>query len=317
MKQNIYKLMLKQHYETGVSYLCVTKQKNFRKYRGSGLRWNRLLNKYPESEIRTNLIFQSKNLNEFNAECLKYSVILDVVDNKDFANLVPELGYDSELGTNLEIWWRVAPAEDRQRAIDKRMSNMKETYVKMGLPLMHYARLGLDEYCKLHGVTNAMQIPEIKEKVGKSAKKTILERYGVEHNMQIPGVAEKVTTSRKSTFLQKHGVEYYSQIKDNGKKIAEKREATLFEKYGYSNPSQIPEFKDKISASIKKTLQNKPIIQCRFCIFQTKSIALHENHCLHNPNRTIRELHNCEHCGIETTQANITRWHNNNCKKKE
>ncbi len=55
-----YKLMLKQHYETGISYLCITKQKNYEKYTGSGKRWKLLLSKIP-SRLITTLLYTTDN----------------------------------------------------------------------------------------------------------------------------------------------------------------------------------------------------------------------------------------------------------------
>lgn len=89
---NTYKLMIKQHWNTGISYLCITKLKNFRKYRGSGIRWRHLLKSDP-SAIYTHLLFSTDGYEEFTAACMYYSNVLDVKNSSLFANLIEESGY--------------------------------------------------------------------------------------------------------------------------------------------------------------------------------------------------------------------------------
>lgn len=86
------KLMLKQHYETGVNYLCVTKKQNWESYTGSGTAWKKLLKK-KKSKIINTLIFTSDDLYIFNEVCVGYSHLFDVVNNPNFANLIIESGY--------------------------------------------------------------------------------------------------------------------------------------------------------------------------------------------------------------------------------
>jgi hypothetical protein len=90
-----FKLMLKQHYETGINYLCITKRNNWQRYKGSGIRWNRLIKKHP-SEIYTTLIYSSNNIEEFNSICVAYSNLLNVKGSSIFANLIDEMGYDKQ-----------------------------------------------------------------------------------------------------------------------------------------------------------------------------------------------------------------------------
>jgi general stress protein YciG len=93
-KDHIYKhkLMLKCHWETGICYLCVTSKKDWKKYRGSGHRWLRLIKKH-KSKIHTTLLFTSDDVEVFNNACFYYSELFDVVNNEDFANLIVETGY--------------------------------------------------------------------------------------------------------------------------------------------------------------------------------------------------------------------------------
>lgn len=87
-----YKLMIKTHTETGMKYLCITKKTNYEKYTGSGVYWKRHLDKHGFS-VKTDLLFESDDIELFTNECKKHSDLLDVANNPEFANLVPEYGY--------------------------------------------------------------------------------------------------------------------------------------------------------------------------------------------------------------------------------
>ena len=113
-----YKLMLKCHWATGVNYLCITKRDKYREYRGSGVRWNILLKSIP-SPITTNLLFSSDDIEEFNANCKEHSDLFNLPHNPDFANLVPEYGYEGNQG-NFKVWWDNATEEQRQEVYVKR-----------------------------------------------------------------------------------------------------------------------------------------------------------------------------------------------------
>lgn len=86
-----YKLMLKQHFDTGLNYLCVTTKENYKKYKGSGSRWKKLINKNP-SEIKTTLIFTTDDFDLFCSVCTYYSHLFDVPSNDIFMNIIHENG---------------------------------------------------------------------------------------------------------------------------------------------------------------------------------------------------------------------------------
>lgn len=118
-----YKLMLKQHWETGMNYLCITKRKNFVKYTGSGKFWKSLIKARP-SVILTTLLFTSDNVEEFDEECLKYSLLFDVVNNPDFCNLIPELGYQGNQN-NFQVYFETASEETLKDLYKRRAETLK------------------------------------------------------------------------------------------------------------------------------------------------------------------------------------------------
>jgi len=59
----IYYLMVKTHNITGLKYLCQTKRKDPHKYLGSGLHWERHLNKHGK-DITTEIIRECQSKDE-------------------------------------------------------------------------------------------------------------------------------------------------------------------------------------------------------------------------------------------------------------
>ncbi len=84
--------MIKQHNVTGLKYLCITKKDDYKKYKGSGSLWTRHLKKYGR-DITTTLLEETDSLEELSALGLYYSTLYDIVNNPEFANIIPETGY--------------------------------------------------------------------------------------------------------------------------------------------------------------------------------------------------------------------------------
>lgn len=89
MSNTIY-LYLKTHNKTGLKYLGKTVQ-DPHEYRGSGLVWNRHLDKHG-NDVTTEILFETNNMDEFKRVALEYSDKWNIVESKEFANLIPEYG---------------------------------------------------------------------------------------------------------------------------------------------------------------------------------------------------------------------------------
>lgn len=128
------RLLEKTHNKTGLKYLCVTKKKDYEKYNGSGLYWRRHCKKHGY-DIYTELIHESEEADEaFNEMCLEYSNKIDVVNSKEYANLVPEYGTVSWKNTygyteeskrlqkeSLRIFWNSEDGEKIKKGNSEKM----------------------------------------------------------------------------------------------------------------------------------------------------------------------------------------------------
>jgi hypothetical protein len=309
-----YKLLLKQHYETGLSYLCITKQKNYEKYTGSGIRWKRLLLKIP-SRLITTLLYTTDDKDELAVAAAFHSLLYEIPDNENFTNIVPELGYEFNQG-NLPEWVKNATPEQLKIARAKQSISLKKTIKDMQAKGEKFGiEIANQKLFDETGLTSFMQIQEVAARCRESCKETLLERYGVDHNMRIPGLGERVNKSQRKTLLETYGFEHAMQIPEFAQKASKTRLNTFREKYGVDNPSQLPDHKEKSGRKISESLKARLIEKCSFCNFESKNISFHERLCPSNPNKTTMLTTTCEFCDVEVTNGNYKRWHGINCKQ--
>lgn len=113
-----YKLMIKTQSNTKLKYLCITKTEKYKKYTGFGKRWLAHLKKHGR-DFTTEVIYESDDYLEFVEKCIYYSELFDVVNNSDFANLIPESGYNGS-------WFHYATNEMRKNAVLKASETRKK-----------------------------------------------------------------------------------------------------------------------------------------------------------------------------------------------
>lgn len=120
--------MVKIHNKTGMKYLCITKKDDWQKYKGSGKYWMNHLKKHG-SDIRTELIYECDDYFEFLVVCRATSDHLDVVLSEEFANIVPETGYNNNDGKpNIVLFWEYASEELKRNIIEKRRVLQKKNH---------------------------------------------------------------------------------------------------------------------------------------------------------------------------------------------
>jgi hypothetical protein len=83
-------LYKKTHNVTGLKYLGKTHKDPF-SYSGSGTYWLRHL-KHHGNDVKTEIIFQTKCLEEFKLHAIAYSLEHNIVESSEWANLIIETG---------------------------------------------------------------------------------------------------------------------------------------------------------------------------------------------------------------------------------
>lgn len=109
-----------------------------------------------------------------------------------------------------------------------------------------------------YGVTNPMQIPEVREK----HKTNLKEKYGVENISQVKEVKEKANNTFKQNYKDDKLEELVNRRKDtylkntethsfNDPAVLHKRKATCLEKYGVDNVAKVPSIQEKKNNTFK------------------------------------------------------------------
>ncbi len=328
-------LMLKEHCHTQMKYLCVTAKKNYNGYCGSGLFWKRHLQKHGK-HFKTTLLFSSDNEEEFNAQCLYYSELFDVVKNPNFANLVPELG---TLQTeNFEYYWDGLTDEEKQSLIEKR---------RVGQINNHWTKKGDVDAVR-------RKISEVRkqsaENMSDEERKLMTESARKAHSEKQKDVDfRKATGIKVSASLRKH---YQNLSDEDMKKLSERNRqqrlnlsdekkaqrkqkiqevyATgkhdhLYERYsderkGVDNPNAkvVLWYGEKIMFSEFKKYCKKNNISND----EVENIMSSEPNCkyLFSTTPKIYDIIVCPHCGKDSgghKPSSLIRWHFDNCKFKK
>jgi len=83
-------LYLKTHNQTGLKYLGQT-QKDPYEYKGSGKYWLRHLDKHGD-DVSTEILYVASSMEDLQQVGMEYSEKWNIVESKEFANLIPENG---------------------------------------------------------------------------------------------------------------------------------------------------------------------------------------------------------------------------------
>ena len=93
-------LYIKQHFITGLKYFGKTTKDPY-KYNGSGKRWTRHIKKHGKEHIVTLWVSEPYTDTSITEFALKFSIDNDIVNSKEWANLIPENGLDGDIAGNL------------------------------------------------------------------------------------------------------------------------------------------------------------------------------------------------------------------------
>ena len=296
-----YKLMIKSHMETGVHYLCVTTKKDYIKYLGSGVLWKRLILKIP-SFISTRIIFESDDLSVFNQMCYHFSEYYDVVNNKNFANIIPEYGCD-KYNSNLIYY-----TKNNKDILSQIQKNNRKRYLETHGYDDKYMMVAAREAMKAK-YGNPMYDENIRRIVTTKSKETMRRKYGCEYGFHVD--IKKNLEKRSATNMERFGgnslLESPLYKDDQIKKMHE----GVVSKYGVENISQSPLFKEKIKKGMQNFYLNEDNkkFKCKHCDYTNYKFAVtkHEYRCRYNPDRLddVNKKANCEFCQKEYTVLGV------------
>ena len=206
-----YKLMVKQHTTTGLKYLCITSRKNWQSYTGSGRHWRNHLQKHGAT-FTTELLCESMDYDEFVEVCKYYSELYDVVNSAEFANAIPEAGYDNGGSkSNLEIFWDHADPELKAEIYKKRTDSLMKNGKHWSNSDTKSAKIR-DTISKIHrfrwGNLSAEERAEISRKCAERySQLTDAERARIIENMRLASKKSKEFFANKDTERYKQCIE--------------------------------------------------------------------------------------------------------------
>lgn len=97
-----HRLMIKEHLDTKMKYLCYSRRDDYDVYQGSGTYWKRHLRKHGVN-IKTTVIGCYDTKEELSERGRFYSELYNVVESPDWANLRPEEGDGTPVGARWKV----------------------------------------------------------------------------------------------------------------------------------------------------------------------------------------------------------------------
>jgi hypothetical protein len=282
----MYYLYLKTHNITGLKYLGKTVQ-NPHEYRGSGKHWLRHLKKYG-NDVSTEILAECETIEDFRIIASEYSDKLNIVESKEFANLVPETGDggDTSLSENYKKYyiehkndpiWVERGKKSRITAKERGTDKIREQKFRDTVNSEEWKNTkGIEKVKKCNAVRNhklagekisqTKQSQEWKDTVGKEANK-------------------KRLLSTDWAML--------------GKKLSETR----------SNQ----EWKDTIGKEANKK-RNETITSDEWKSTIGKEALKKRNETITSDEWKQNNYIECKYCGKKLDKMNHKKWHGENCK---
>jgi hypothetical protein len=120
----IYYLYKKTHRDTGLQYLGQTTQ-NPHEYKGSGVRWINHIKKHGYN-VDTEILLETQNKENLSKMGIYYSELWNIVENKDWANLKPEIGDGGGAKWKLDTYAKRSLTMSKKTHEEKAESKAKE-----------------------------------------------------------------------------------------------------------------------------------------------------------------------------------------------
>lgn len=202
-------LYVKTHNQTGLKYLGKTMASDPHSYKGSGKRWVAHCQKHGY-DYSTEILFQSESKDEIREQGIYYSNLWNIVESKDWANLIPEQcdggdtsksdAYKAGLkrrntsGSNNSMYRRSAIVENNIRWYNNGVKNL---YVPEGTQPAGFIPGRIINYKKPHTT-------ETKEKLSQYGTKSCVSPTGeIYKSFKEAGIAYGVSGSAISGLIKR------------------------------------------------------------------------------------------------------------------
>jgi len=122
-------LYIKQHSKTGLKYFGKTTKKDPYKYQGSGTRWTNHIKKHGKEFIETLWLSEPYYDTSITEVALQFSNENDIVESKDWANLILENGLDGgAAGGKLSVEHKARISASKQNISDETKAKMSAAH---------------------------------------------------------------------------------------------------------------------------------------------------------------------------------------------
>jgi hypothetical protein len=285
----MYYLYLKTHNITGLKYLGKTVQ-NPHEYSGSGKHWFRHLKKYG-NDVSTEILAECETIEEFRIIATEYSDKLNIVESKEFANLVPETGDggDTSLSENYKKYYN---DPENKLLFAERGKKSRVTAKERGTDLIREQKfkdtVNSEEWKNTKGIEKVKKCNEVR-------------------NHKLAG--EKISQTKQSQewkdTIGKEANEKRLLSTDwvtLGKKISEIRTDPTWKET--TGNEALRKYKETINSTEWKETTGKELYKKRI-----ETITSNE--------WKEKNYIQCSHCNKFFDPCNFKRWHGDKCKHKK
>lgn len=351
-----YRLMIKTHNATNLKYLCITKREKYEEYLGSGTEWRKHLKKYG-NDISTSVLFCSEDYPEFLEACLYYSALYDVALNEEFANVIPERGYDNYMGfnigeSNLTTWWKYATEEVKREVIEKRKIKQienhwsksdfrDETIDKIQYSFSRNSKEFIDSICeklRQYGIAQWENIPieerrELMKFAWEGAAKFYANKESDEYKEWLKNVGDATRIRMANTpfeILSERSRKSRLGLSPEKKQLRAERIGLAFKRGCYDENTKrmkterlgINNPAARITVWFGEKYTASQFKQLKLKKRYIEEMFLVRDDCYrdYEENLKIYEILTCPHCNKQSSgksPSGFKRWHFDNCKEKE
>lgn len=178
-------LYIKQHKITQLKYFGMTTKNPF-KYGGSGTYWKNHINKYDKSLVNTIEVYGFDCQQSCSEFALKFSRDNDIVESKEWANLIDENGSLESAMRQVKVSTKVKEIISKNAKINHKLGKYSYSQFKENKTDEHKAALSESQKkrYKLNGnpnigQTRSFMTEEIKTKIGNANRGKVSNRKGI------------------------------------------------------------------------------------------------------------------------------------------